>query len=276
MPTPQPSRLIRDTHAYIQELVEAGMPRAQAETIVRHHARLFQLNLATKAEIAQLNATLKTDTANLKTDTTNLKTEPNPETAENDVSMRPNTALDIISALASNVDPETGEILPTDNIYQRPDTIRALGVAVVALKQYTDRQNRQKPKPSSAGLTWAESEDQRLLTAYDNGTPISKLAKDHERTRAGIKARLNRHGRIELHKPSMTKKQMAKIHKQITEMCGNTDDLKDIAWAAKTLGIDVPPDAAATYDKHQQQIREQDIGHSEGETDAPPQDKFSL
>ena len=115
--------------------------------------------------------------------------------------MQPNPALDIVSALANGVNPHTGEILPTDNVYQHPDIIRALGVAVVALRQYADRQNRQKPRPSSSGRTWTKSEDQRLLNAYDDGTPISRLAKEHERTRGAIKARLARHGRIELHKP---------------------------------------------------------------------------
>ena len=115
--------------------------------------------------------------------------------------MQLDAALDIVSALANGVNPHTGEILPTDNIYQHPDIIRALSVAVVALQQYTDRQNRKKSRPGSAGRTWTKSEDQRLLTAYDDGTPISRLAKQHERTRASIKARLARHGRIEFHKP---------------------------------------------------------------------------
>ena len=34
------SGLVLDTHADIEELVEAGMPKPQAETVVRQHARL--------------------------------------------------------------------------------------------------------------------------------------------------------------------------------------------------------------------------------------------
>ena len=71
MAMPQSPGLILDTHADIQELVEAGMPQAQAETIVRQHARLLELNLATKADIAELRAELKSDTAEL---TAELKT----------------------------------------------------------------------------------------------------------------------------------------------------------------------------------------------------------
>ena len=58
MAMPQSPGLILDTHADIQELVEAGMPQAQAETIVRQHARLLELNLATKADIAELKVSL--------------------------------------------------------------------------------------------------------------------------------------------------------------------------------------------------------------------------
>ena len=49
------SALIFDTHLDIRELVEAGMPEPQAETVVRQRVRLLERNLATKADIA--NAT---------------------------------------------------------------------------------------------------------------------------------------------------------------------------------------------------------------------------
>ena len=43
--------LILDTHAAINELVSAGMPERQAETVVRQQAKLLEQNLATKADI---------------------------------------------------------------------------------------------------------------------------------------------------------------------------------------------------------------------------------
>ena len=77
MAMPQSPGLILDTHADIQELVEAGMPQAQAETVVRQHARLLELNLATKTDIAELRAELKTEitelNSTLKTDVAELK-----------------------------------------------------------------------------------------------------------------------------------------------------------------------------------------------------------
>ena len=46
--------LILDTHASIHELVNAGMPERQAETVVRQQARLLEQNLATKHDIETL------------------------------------------------------------------------------------------------------------------------------------------------------------------------------------------------------------------------------
>ena len=54
------SALIFDTHVDIRELVEAGMPEAQAETVVRQRVRLLERNLATKADIAETNAGIET------------------------------------------------------------------------------------------------------------------------------------------------------------------------------------------------------------------------
>ena len=52
--------LILDTHANIQELVASGMPEPQAETVVRQHVRLLERNIATKADIAAVNAHIET------------------------------------------------------------------------------------------------------------------------------------------------------------------------------------------------------------------------
>ena len=54
------SALIFDTHEDIQELVNSGMPEAQAETVVRQRVRLLERNLATKADIAATNANIET------------------------------------------------------------------------------------------------------------------------------------------------------------------------------------------------------------------------
>ena len=52
--------LIIDTYEDIQELVKSGMPEPQAETVVRQRVRLLEGNLATKADIAAINANIET------------------------------------------------------------------------------------------------------------------------------------------------------------------------------------------------------------------------
>ncbi len=60
--------LILDTHAAVHELVSAGMPERQAETVVRQQARLLEQNLATKADIEALRQGTKTDIPTTKLD----------------------------------------------------------------------------------------------------------------------------------------------------------------------------------------------------------------
>ena len=67
--------LILDTHAAVHELVSAGMPERQAETVVRQQARLLEQNLATKTDIETLRQETKTDIATIKADIETLRQE---------------------------------------------------------------------------------------------------------------------------------------------------------------------------------------------------------
>ena len=69
------SALIFDTHEDIQELVNSGMPEAQAETVVRQRVRLLERNLATKADIAATNASIETLRQETKADIEALRQE---------------------------------------------------------------------------------------------------------------------------------------------------------------------------------------------------------
>lgn len=112
--------------------------------------------------------------------------------------MDDNKALSIVSALANGVNPQTGEMFEVDSPYQVADVIRALYVAVRALEM----SNRSKTRgirarmPANAGKPWAEQEDVELLEKFDSGQSIAQLAQAHDRTLAGIQARLERHGRL--------------------------------------------------------------------------------
>jgi hypothetical protein len=106
-------------------------------------------------------------------------------------------ALTILAALADGVNPLTGEVFPADSPYQSAEIVRALYCAARVL----DAGKRRTPRagmPRNAGKPWSEEEDRRLLEAFDHGEALEALAQNHARTRAGIQARLERHGRLQL------------------------------------------------------------------------------
>ena len=80
------------------------------------------------------------------------------------------------------------------------DVIRALYVAVRALEMTARskaRANRGR-MPANAGKPWSEQEDRELLEKFDAGQSVPELAQAHDRTLAGIQARLERHGRLQV------------------------------------------------------------------------------
>ncbi len=50
-----------DTHAFVKELTQAGMPEAQAEVLARTQATLIDEKLATKQDLEALESRLKRD-----------------------------------------------------------------------------------------------------------------------------------------------------------------------------------------------------------------------
>ncbi len=111
--------------------------------------------------------------------------------------MSPIEARRIIESLANGVDPETGEILPASAVFNHPQVIRALFVAVKALDMAARRDERDKALPSNAGRSWAEADDRELLSLFDAGTPLKEIARKQGRTAGAITARLVRHGRLQ-------------------------------------------------------------------------------
>jgi hypothetical protein len=113
--------------------------------------------------------------------------------------MDDNKALAIVSALANGVNPQTGEMFEADSPYQSADVIRALYVAARALEMSSRSKARasRARTPANAGKPWTEKEDRELLERFDAGLSVAELAQAHDRTMAGIQARLERHGRVQ-------------------------------------------------------------------------------
>ena len=55
-----------DTHAFVKELIQAGMPEAQAEVLARSQATLIDEKLATKQDLKELEARLHHDMKELE------------------------------------------------------------------------------------------------------------------------------------------------------------------------------------------------------------------
>jgi hypothetical protein len=105
-------------------------------------------------------------------------------------------AAEILKSLAAGIDPAQGSALADVAALQAPDVVRALFLAADSLEARTRQQRRQVALPRNAGKPWSHDEDTRLLQAFDGGATIDALTLAHERTRAGIEARLVKHGRL--------------------------------------------------------------------------------
>jgi hypothetical protein len=114
-------------------------------------------------------------------------------------------ALAILSALANGAHPFTGESFAADSPYQAPDIIRALFTAQRALEARLTSDSQRLSSPESraitvtanAGKPWSSDEDKQLLASFDADTPLAELARQHARTVNGVRARLEKHGRLE-------------------------------------------------------------------------------
>jgi hypothetical protein len=113
--------------------------------------------------------------------------------------MNDEQALKIVSALANGIDPIRNEPMERAPVFQELDVIRALYVAVRALESTSRSRARasRRRMPANAGKPWSEEEDRQLLERFDAGQTLAQLAQAHDRTPAGIQARLERHGRAQ-------------------------------------------------------------------------------
>lgn len=107
------------------------------------------------------------------------------------------TALKLIDTLASGVNPATGELLAPDSPCQQPDVVRALCLAARALDERRQRSERQRGLPANVGKSWTSTEDESLVAEFHAGKKLGELAALHQRTQAGIQARLEKLGLVD-------------------------------------------------------------------------------
>jgi hypothetical protein len=111
--------------------------------------------------------------------------------------------LAILTALAEGVHPTTGEVFAEDCPYHSPDIVRALYGAVRLLESGKSAPPPKKfdERPREAALAnvgkpWSVDEDRQLLVEFDAGKSLKECAMLHQRTHAGIEARLEKLGRL--------------------------------------------------------------------------------
>jgi len=107
--------------------------------------------------------------------------------------------LPFIEALASGLDPVTGDVLPEDSPLHHPQVIRALFTATRLIESQcvSALADSNNSRPTRAGEPWDKDEDQKLAHAFHAGEPFSHIAEIHQRSRGAIVSRLVRLGCIQ-------------------------------------------------------------------------------
>lgn len=105
-------------------------------------------------------------------------------------------ALDVLARLADGQDPVAAQAVSAAT-WQQPEVAEALAVAVQVVQRQALRAARRGQLPPNVGKPWTPDDDAALLAAFDAGTAPAQLAGRFGRTRTGIRARLERYGRLQ-------------------------------------------------------------------------------
>lgn len=111
--------------------------------------------------------------------------------------MNTEEAIRILENLHDGVDPVTGEVLPEGNVLEQVSVMRALYMAIVALRQgaFCDNPLEDLWTNIDGGLNkmrpWTDEEDKLLVELYRCGMSIEQLADKLIRKPRGIKDRLS-------------------------------------------------------------------------------------
>ncbi len=105
-------------------------------------------------------------------------------------------ALQIIQALADGHNPYTGEVFEKESVFQNPETVRALFVAISCIRILSKSEREGKTGYRIHGKPWTLQETEQLLEEYKSGKDVGQIAKIHGRTSWAIRVRLLSQGKI--------------------------------------------------------------------------------
>jgi len=113
--------------------------------------------------------------------------------------------VDVLSALASGVDPVSGEVFEEGSSYNHPKVIRALFGSLDLIqtpagkrpRRSQEEVNREEGRPLRFNMRWSEQEDEELIGLIEKGTLTGDIAEQFQRTKGSIHSRLQRQGLLE-------------------------------------------------------------------------------
>lgn len=101
-----------------------------------------------------------------------------------------------VEILLNGINPWTGEIFEDNNIINSTEMKELLDILKTLLLDSISNKENSTKHPERAGKSWNEEEDITLKKEFEESISITKIAKEHQRTRASIKSRLKLLGLI--------------------------------------------------------------------------------
>ena len=100
-------------------------------------------------------------------------------------------ACELLERLIAGVHPTTGELLANDSAYSDPMVLRALALAIQALRNAQEPARRTRESRANNRLSWTGEEDEFLRKAFSQGLTPSAIGAQLQRSEHNVKVRLN-------------------------------------------------------------------------------------
>ena len=100
-------------------------------------------------------------------------------------------ACELLERLIAGVHPTTGELLANDSAYSDPMVLRALALAIQALRNAQEPARRTRESRANNRLSWTSEEDEFLRKAFSQGLTPSAIGAQLQRSEHNVKVRLN-------------------------------------------------------------------------------------
>lgn len=101
-----------------------------------------------------------------------------------------NEVREVLRSLALGKHPDTGEFLPHSEVLNDPKTMRALFLAVEALRDLAFPPDKRRVRPACAGQPLTPDEDKKLTEEFAQRLSLDSIAATHQRYDSSIPARL--------------------------------------------------------------------------------------